>query len=253
MGKMVIYIVLSVLAVVVLAVFSKKTQKLHMKFIADVTKAVIIFGASLYLFEKSTGNVGVSNSLMKSGSIIVAVATFAAQKALGNVISGFAISASKPYKIGEKIKVMKNGTTIAEGIITDMTLRHTIITTYDEQTEIVPNSLMDESVIVNSNFTESVGRFFEVQISYDSDIDKAISLLNEVCEKEPLVTKHNEPLVSRYEYSGIVLKATIFTESVSDNFKACSNIRKELITVFKDNDINIPYPIIDLKNLMLKQ
>ena len=58
---------------------------------------------------------------------MVAIATFAAQQTLSNFISGISVSLSKPYNVNEKIKVMQNGNVIAEGMVKDVTMRHTVI------------------------------------------------------------------------------------------------------------------------------
>ena len=123
----------------------------------------------------------ISKVLLQSGSLIIAIATFAAQQALGNVISGISISASKPYNEDEKIRVVQGGTVIAEGIVKDVTLRHTVIYQFNGESCIVPNSVMDTSVIINTNYTENIGNFVEVEIAYDADVEEAIQIMKKVC------------------------------------------------------------------------
>ena len=89
--------------------------------------------------------------------LIIAVSTFAAQQALGNVISGFMLSASRPLEIGQKVKLLQGGTQICEGIVKDMTFRHVVIQSYDGQSNILPNSLVDQAVIVNADYVEGTG------------------------------------------------------------------------------------------------
>ena len=69
----------------------------------------------------------ISKTLLQSSSLFVAIATFAAQQALSNVISGISLSFSKPYNVDEKIRVVQGSSVIAEGIVKDITIRHTII------------------------------------------------------------------------------------------------------------------------------
>lgn len=99
---------------------------------------------------------------------MIAIATFAAQQALGNVISGISLSVSKPYNEDDKIRVVQGGSIIAEGIVKDITIRHTIIRQYNGECCIVPNSVMDSAVITNTNFIENVGNFIEIEIGYDA-------------------------------------------------------------------------------------
>lgn len=91
------------------------------------------------------------------------------------------MSLSKPYNVNEKIKVMQNGNVIAEGMVKDVTLRHTVIGQFNGESCIVPNSIMDSSVIVNTNFTKNVGNFVEIEVSYDTDIEEAIRIMCRKC------------------------------------------------------------------------
>ena len=83
---------------------------------------------------------------------------------------------SKPYNVDEKIRVVQGGSVIAEGIVKDITIRHTVIRQFNGESCIVPNSVMDAAVITNTNFTENIGNFLEIEIAYDSDIKGAMQV-----------------------------------------------------------------------------
>ena len=152
------------------------------------------------------------------------------------------------------MRVMQGGTVIAEGIVKDVMLRHTVIDQFNGETCIVPNSVMDSSVIINTNYTANVGNFVEIQISYNADIEKAMQIMQRVCVEHELTlnTDQNAVSASGYTQNGVILKTTIWTENLNDSFKACSDIRIALIEEFQKNGIEIPYqtvtvhtPIID--------
>lgn len=126
----------------------------------------------------------VSQNLLHNGALLVAILTFAAQQTLGNIISGFSVSVSKPLDIGDKVKLMQDGTIIAEGIVKGMTVRHVVIEQFDGQSCIVPNSMVDKCVIVNTNFVEHVGNFMEIEVAMDTDIEKAKSVIRQLCSEE---------------------------------------------------------------------
>ena len=190
----------------------------------------------------------ITRLLLQSGTIIVALITFAAQQALGNVISGFSISMTKPYKVDDKVKVISGGSVLAEGKITDVTIRHTIIRTFDGQSAIIPNSVMDSSVIMNTNYTENVGNFLEIEISYGSNPDKAIDIMKRLILSHPLTINGEDTaiFVNRYTANGMVLKTSVWTKTLDDNFKACSDLRKSLVKEFAENSIIIPYQTITI-------
>ena len=171
--------------------FIARREKLYQKFIKSIlTLIIIVIGvyAALSQFEIART---ISTSLLQSGSLIIAVATFAAQQALGNVISGFFISATKPCEIGQKVKIMSGGNVIAEGIVRDMTVRHIFIEQFDGQSYIVPNSLADSSVIVNTNLVEDVGNYIEIEVGYDTDVEEARKIIQKICDEDPRIL-HNQ-------------------------------------------------------------
>ena len=222
---------------------SKKTNAVHLRFSKSAAHVIISVIAIYSLAQQFEVTKDISKALLQSGSLVIAIATFAAQQALGNVISGISLSVSKPYSVGEKIKVIQSGTVIAEGIVADVTIRHTIISQFNGETCIVPNSTMDSSVVINTNYTENVGNFIEVEISYESDIEEAISIMRRICAENvrSLNTEENAITASGYTRNGIILKTLILTENLNDNFLACSEIRIALVEEFKKNGIEIPY------------
>lgn len=235
-----------ILLVLIRGVFnkiSKLTDKLHLKFLRSTLSVVVIIICVYSCLSQFEVTKDVSKTLLQSGSLIIAIATFAAQQALGNIISGFSISLARPFDVGQKVKVMSGSSVIAEGIISDITIRHTVIKQFDGQSCIVPNSTMDSCVVINTNYTENVGNFFEMEISFDSDIDKAIEIMSKVCIEEPLSinTEKNKVLINKLSANGVVLKTTIWTNTLDDNFQACSNIRRKLLEEFEKENIKIPF------------
>lgn len=230
---------------------SKKTKEIHLRFSKRVIKVVIYVIVFYSLAQQFDITKDISKVLLQSGSLILAIATFAAQQALGNVISGLSISVSKPYNVGEKIRVMQGGTVIAEGIVKDVMIRHTVIDQFNGESCIVPNSIMDSSVIINTNYTANVGNFVEIEIAYGANIEEAIRIMRKVCVEHELTlnTEKNAVSASGYTQNGVILKTTIWTENLNDSFKACSDIRIALIEEFRKNGIEIPYQTVTVHNV----
>jgi len=229
---------------------AKSHNSVHLRFFKSTANLLIVVVVIYALVQQFDVTKDISKTLMQSGSLIIAVATFAAQQALGNVISGFSLSMSNPYNVDDKVRVVQNGNTIAEGIVMDITIRHTIIRQYNGESCIVPNSVMDSAVITNSNFTEDIGNFMEVEVSYDSDIDKAMKIFQKICVEDSLTlnTEENKVYVKGYTQNGVVLKSTIWTRNLDDSFQACSDIRATIVKAFHENGICIPYQTVSVYN-----
>lgn len=222
----------------------------HLAFFKRIVNAVVIVVTVYALAQQFEVTRELSTALLQSGSLILAIATFAAQHALSNVISGFSISFTNPYVVGDKIRVTQGSSIIAEGIVTDITLRHTIINQYNGESCIVPNSVIDSSVITNTNFTEDVGNFMEVTISFDSDARKAMSIMQKICIDHELTlnTEKNTVTVKAILADGLALKTTVWTKTLDENFQACSDIRVQLIQEFNKNNIVIPYQTVTVRH-----
>jgi len=157
---------------------------------------------------------------------------------------------SKPYNVEEKIRVTQGGTVVAEGIVKDITIRHTVIRQFNGECCIVPNSIMDSSVITNTNFNGNVGNFLEVEISYNSDIKEAMAAIKRLCIDNQLTlnTEENNVFVKGCSQNGVILKTTIWTRNLDDSFQACSDIRLEIIKEFQKRGIVIPYQTVTIYN-----
>lgn len=229
---------------------SKKTKAVHLRITKCALNVIIDVIAFYSLAQQFELTKDISKVLLQSGSLILAIATFAAQQALGNVISGISLSVSKPYNVDEKIRVIQGGTVIAEGLVKDVTLRHTLIGQFNGETCIVPNSVMDSSVIINTNYTENIGNYVEIEIGYGADIEKAISLMQKICIEHELTlnTAANSVTASGYTQNGVILKTIIWTQNLNDSFRACADIRIALIKEFNKNGIEIPYQTVTISN-----
>lgn len=250
-GIFVVIILLSnYLVSLVFKYIAKKSKAVHLRFTKSAINVIIDVIAFYSLAQQFEMTKDISKVLLQSGSLILAIATFAAQQALGNVISGISLSVSKPYNVDEKIRVLQSGTVLAEGLVKDVTLRHTLIYQFNGETCIVPNSVMDSAVVINTNFTENIGNYVEIEIGYGADIEKAIGIMRQICVEHELTlnTEANAVTASGYTQNGVILKTIIWTRNLNDSFRACSDIRVALVREFGKCGIEIPYQTVTISN-----
>ena len=193
-----------------------------------------------------------AGALLASGGIVAVVIGLASQQAASNLINGAMILAYKPYKVGDYI-VLKSKN--VSGTVIAISLRHSIIETIEKTQMIVPNEVMNQEIIENITQIENVkANYLYIDISYESDVDKAMSLMQQAAIRHPLfvdgrtdMTKEAVPvIVYALKDSGISLRATITSENHAQGFQMLSDIRKELLTEFKNNGIEIPYPHVQI-------
>lgn len=221
----------------------KKQRKIHLNFLSGMITVIIVFIAISMIGMEFEGTQKIFEPILKNTALFVAVAGFAAQQTLNNIISGLMLSIARPFEIGERIYLVNSGIT---GTVETITLRHTVVKGFDNQRFVIPNSVMNSEILRNSNYDDSIiGNYLEVTISYESDLRKAVSVFESLIVSYPLVltneTHSPGVIVKELSESGVVLKATIWTQNVSDNFKASSEIRIQLTEEFQKENIEIPH------------
>ncbi|MGL5437863.1 MAG: mechanosensitive ion channel family protein [Lachnospiraceae bacterium] len=222
----------------------RKQKDIHIQFSKKLIRAALVILGLAAVAAQYTTTQQLTTYLVAGSSLFVAIAGFAAQQTLADVIAGFMLSWSKPYNINERITLINSNIT---GIVEEITMRHTVIKLFDNNRLIIPNSVMNKEIIKNSNYEDSkIGNFIEVEISFETDVDRAICIMKEIlCAEELFVDKENaDVLIKDFSANGIVLKTTVWTENVNDNFQACSNVRRQILKRFHESGIVITYPHI---------
>ena len=194
--------------------------------------------------------------LLASGGIVAVVVGLAAQETVGNLISGFLIVTFRPFHIGDLIRV-NNGEYV--GTVVEITIRHTIIETFENTRVIIPNSQMNTSVLENiSDIGTAKADFLYVSVSYDTDLEQAIRVLQETVAAHPdYVDPRSEEekqqgadqvvvRVTDFKDSGIELRATIYSNDNGTCFTMLSDLRIAVKKRFDQEGIEMPYPKQDL-------
>ena len=193
-----------------------------------------------------------TTTLLAGSGIVALAVSLSAQESLGNIVSGLFISLYRPFNVGDRVKLVGSGVV---GYVESITLRHTVIKTMTNTRITVPNSVLNKEIIENSNLVETMASYYvDVSVSYESDVEKARRIMADIVGSHPLYvdvrksrSEEKVPVLMRaFESSGIALRARVWTKTVDDNFKACSDIRIELLRQFKKAGIEIPYTKIKI-------
>lgn len=247
----IICIITFILLKVIKKIF-KNPDKIYLKFIKSFLQVFVSIVAIICILNNFQGFQTFSTTILTSSSLLVVVLGFAFQSSLTDFIAGIFISFFKPFDINDRITLKDQN---IAGTIEDITIRHTVIKTFTNSRLIVPNSIMNKAIIENNHMTDpKSGNFMDVVISYDTNLDKAKEIIIKCIESNPKTININGTEDYNYTYvftrefldNGIALRANVWTETVDDNFKVCSEIRDEIIKEFRKNHIEIPYTKIDI-------
>lgn len=210
---------------------------------------VIVYGFAFYcIISQIKPLQTLTSAILASSSVIAVVVSIAAQDTVGNFVAGVAIIATHPFTIGDLIKI-NNSQYI--GFVEDITLQHTLIRTYENVYVTIPNAFIMKSPIINEHLVdESKNNYFEMEISYDSDIDEAIRILKDIITAQPECLNKDSVSVDcvSFEPSGLVLRTVIHTDTPSDGYAALKNIRYALAKTLRHHpDVHIACPRANVK------
>lgn len=178
-------------------------------------------------------------TLLASAGVAISLAL---QGALSNFVGGMTILLLKPFRAGDYIKI---GDT--EGTVQSIGVFYTELTTPDNRHISMPNSNLTGTAIVN--FTREGTRRLDVAfgVSYQTDLDQAISVLNGVIAQTPGILPDPAPMVKLTECADSSL---IFTMRVWTSSADYWNVNWALIEGGKRAldraGIEIPYPQMDV-------
>lgn len=194
-----------------------------------------------------------SITLFASAGFAGIVLGLAAQSTLSNIISGISLAAFRPFRVGDLVTIKDE-----YGRISDITLRHTVVKTWDNRRLIIPNSVISEDYIINWSIEEpTVNWPIDVGISYDSDIDKARNIMfcearkhNNVMTLSQLRNYHSDikkedVLSVRVKELGdfaVILRLLIWIEDRDLAYDTGCDLREAIKKRFDAEGIEIPFP-----------
>lgn len=163
------------------------------------------------------------------------------QKIAANYVSGFIILLDRSIRIGNLIAVGPD-----RGVVSHITTRYTVLRGGTGVEVIVPNETLVGSVVQNETFTNSRMLLpINVQVAYDTDIERAMAVLIEVARSQPRVLADPEPkaFLVNFGESGIDLRLVVWIEDPQEGtLGVISGINLALWRRFREIGIQIPFP-----------
>ncbi|MEK6916413.1 MAG: mechanosensitive ion channel family protein [Nanoarchaeota archaeon] len=223
---------------------SKKLKVFEDKIFPFFERGMKIFLGIIYLFVFfSIWKFNLTPLLASAGLVGIALA-FAAQSTIANIFGGISLFLDKTYEIGDYIIIDND-----RGEIIDIGLRSTKVRTRDDVLITIPNSVMAGSKVINeSGIYQKLRIRIDVNVSYDSDLDKVEKVLLNIAKKSDYIEKDPKPSVRFRAFgdSGIALQFQFWIKEPSYRGLYTSLAIKEIHKRFRKEGIEIPYPIRSL-------
>lgn len=172
---------------------------------------------------------------------------FGLQNVVNNFISGLILMFERPIKKGDWIVV---GTT--EGYVKKISIRSTIVQTFDRSDVIVPNSELIANQVTNMMFDDQRGRLrVSVGVAYGSDTELVHRLLLEVAHAhKEVITDGSTPeprvFFQAFGDSSLNFDLLVHLKDIDLKIRVRSEMHMAIDKTFRDHDIVIPFPQRDV-------
>lgn len=206
---------------------------------ARLAKAVLAVIALL----SSLALVGIDVTALSvfSGALAVGLG-FGLQKIASNYVSGFIILLDRSIRLGNLVAVDATTT----GTVSQITTRYTVLKTLTGTEVIIPNEYLVSNIVRNLSFSDTRVRVAViVQVSYQTDLDRAMQIMIEAARQQERVLSDPGPAVMLTDFaeSGINLELGFWIpDPEAGTGGVRSDINLAIWKAFRENGIEIPYP-----------
>lgn len=176
-------------------------------------------------------------ALVASSGVAIGLAL---QGSLSNFAGGVLILLLKPFAVGDYIIEDTNG---KEGTVKEIQIFYTKLTTIDNKTIVIPNGMLTNNSITNASAKDERRLDLRVGISYDVDIKKVKSVIENVLVKDASIIKNEQILVFVDDLadSAVVLGVRAWVKN-EEYWDTRWRMLEEIKLALDENEIEIPYP-----------
>lgn len=219
----------------------RRVDETIVRYAVRVKNLIIWIVAAVVFASFVPGLRALMGTLVAGAGITAIVIGFAAKTTLGNLVSGLAIAIYRPIRIGDKVSIEGEYSTVE-----DITLRHTIIRTWQYKRLVIPNAKLDEMTIVNYSIVDSkIRATVDMGVSYDTDLDLARRVIleeaNQCPHRDPEAEEPVVRVTGHLDFS-IALRAYLWVKDIDDAWMVRFWMYEHVKKRFDKEGIEIPFP-----------
>jgi len=169
---------------------------------------------------------------------------FGLQEIVANFISGLIILFERPIRVGDIVTIGET-----DGVITKIRIRATTLRDWNGKELVVPNKEFITGRLLNWSLSDNNTRIvLNVGIAYGSDVEQALTVLEEIVRSNPDVLDEPAPSIIMTEFgdNALLLTARYFVPSVEYLWRTKSELNRNIYKRFNEEGIVIAFPQRDV-------
>jgi len=214
--------------------------------LATFLHSLISISLNLLLAITIIGIMGIDTSsfLAVFASAGVAVG-MALSGTLQNFAGGVLILILKPYKVGDRIEAQGYA-----GVVKEILIFHTVLTTPDNQTIIIPNGPLANGSLINSTAATTRRVDIDVEVAYGTKTDDVRKVLNHIIETDERIIKDSADLapaipMTTMGASSIIFQLRLWGKS-ADYWNLKFDLTEKIYQELTAAGIEIPFQQMDV-------
>lgn len=163
------------------------------------------------------------------------------QNMLANVIGGFTLLYTHPFRAGDYVEIAGQS-----GTVKDVGIAYTRLITPDNKLVSIPNNAVVSAEIVNYTVTGTRRVEVNISASYNTDPDAVVSALLEAAQDDRvLVDPAPFATLASYDESSIGYTLRVWTKT-EDYWDVYHKINRSLFALFREKGLEMTYPHLNV-------
>ena len=227
-------------------------ENINTRLVERLLRFALIIVAVQWVMFSSKITQPFAKALFQGTTVLAAIAGFAAQPVIADLICGVMLSSTKPFDMGDRIE-LEDGTS---GIVKDITLRHVVLQGVDTIDLIIPNSKLNAMKLRNMSRVRGFRSIhFRFKVAYPTDIERARAIIQKAVEESPYAVPakpgpdgpvYGPVYFMEYGDSALELNTTVYYTASNTTERVRSDINARVKQAIEAAGIEIPYEYVNV-------
>lgn len=244
-GAILLIILFWVLIKIITKMFASGLEKTQVApEVRSLLARFVKYGVMIIAVLTVADQLGINITSLIAGVGIAGLAiSFAAQDTIANFISGISLIIDRPFAQGDWVSIGDLHATV-----TDIRLRTTVLTTFDNEVVVVPNTQLAQERVINYTLTPKIRVRVPIGIAYKEDIDKAREVMLSTLQGDSRIMDDPAPmvLVTSLGDSSVNLEMRFWTHDSVMKYSLMWEYIEAVKTALDRAGIEIPFPHMQL-------